>query len=54
VWNCADHSSDIMLFNQQGEVLFSKDGKLSEDEIRTMIDLIWKHIGGKPANAAQK
>ncbi|MBN1758378.1 MAG: hypothetical protein JW863_08685 [Chitinispirillaceae bacterium] len=52
-WDCTDHSSDIMLFNQQGEVLFSKDGQLTGDEIRTMIDLTWKHIGGKPANAAQ-
>ncbi len=53
-WNCTDHSSDIMLFNQQGEVLFSKDGQLTGDEIQTMIDLTWKYIGEKPANAAQK
>ena len=53
-WNCTDHSSDIMLFNQQGEVLFSKDGQLTGSEIQTMIDLTWKYIGGKPVNAAQK
>ena len=53
-WNCTDHSSDIMLFDQQGEVLFSRDGRLSDAEIKTMIDLTWKHIGGKPADAGEK
>ena len=53
-WTLADDNSDVLLFNPQGEVLFSRDGKLSEDEIQTMIDLIWNNIGGKPSDASGK
>ena len=51
-WTLEDHSSDILLFNRRGEVLFSRDGRLSETEISKMIDLIWKNIGGKPADVS--
>lgn len=50
-WNLTDHSSDILLFNAQGEVIFSRDGKLSAPQIREVVSLIWNSIGGKPADA---
>lgn len=50
-WNLADHSSDILLFNARGEVIFSHDGKLSDSQIREVIGLIWNSIGGNPADA---
>jgi hypothetical protein len=51
LWGLADHSSDIMLFNARGEVMFSIDGKLTDVQIREAIDLIWNAIGGKPGDA---
>jgi predicted transcriptional regulator len=53
-WTLADHSSDILLFNQRGEVIFSKDGRFSDAQIREMVALIWQTISGKPADASQK
>ncbi|MBN1576892.1 MAG: hypothetical protein JW913_10085 [Chitinispirillaceae bacterium] len=50
-WNLADHSSDILLFNAQGKVIFSHDGKLSDAQIREVIGLIWNAIDGRPADA---
>ena len=52
-WNLADHSSDVLLFNAQGEVIFSYDGPLSEAQIREVIDLIWSSIGGKGEDAGR-
>jgi hypothetical protein len=53
MWKLTDHSSDILLFNQAGEVVFSKDGKMSESQIREMIAIVWKLIGGKQQHAVQ-
>ncbi|MBN1308340.1 MAG: hypothetical protein JXA18_10515 [Chitinispirillaceae bacterium] len=50
-WRLADHSSDVLLFNPRGEAIFSRDGKCSDEQIRAIIDLIWKTIGGKEADA---
>lgn len=52
-WNLADHSSDVLVFNAQGEVIFSRDGPLSEAQIREVINLIWTSIGGKGADAGR-
>jgi uncharacterized protein len=51
LWQLADHSSDILLFDTRGEVIFSNDGKLSDTQIRKVVDLVWKTIGGKPTDA---
>jgi YtfJ family uncharacterized protein len=39
-WGLADDSSDIVVFDKDGKVLYIKEGKLSDDEISKVIALI--------------
>jgi len=39
-WNLADNSSDIVIFAKNGKVLFHKDGKMQEDEIKQALQII--------------
>ena len=39
-WNLKDESYDVLLFDKQGQVIFSRDGKLSDQDVATLI----KHI----------
>ncbi|HIL88638.1 MAG TPA: transcriptional regulator [Deltaproteobacteria bacterium] len=39
-WNLADDSSDIVLFDRDGTVLFSVDGQLSDTQIQELLGLI--------------
>ena len=50
-WNLADHSSDVLIFGPTGDVLFSKDGKLTDGEIKKVISIIWNALGGKESGA---
>ncbi|MDH5560213.1 MAG: YtfJ family protein [Deltaproteobacteria bacterium] len=43
-WNLRDDSNDILLFGKDGKVLFSKDGKLSQQDIDKMLGLIRSHL----------
>jgi len=43
-WGLKDDSNDIILFNQKGEVLFSFDGELQENDIAKLVDLAKKNI----------
>jgi uncharacterized protein len=52
-WGLADHSSDVVLFNQSGEVVFSKDGKLTDAHIKQVIALVWSMLDEEPEHAAQ-
>lgn len=39
-WNLADNSNDIILFNQKGEVVFSVDGELNDQDIKNLNNKI--------------
>lgn len=39
-WKIADDSSDVLAFGKDGKVLFSKDGKLSIDDTKKLIEII--------------
>jgi YtfJ family uncharacterized protein len=39
-WKIADDSSDVLAFDKQGRLIFRKDGKLTEEEIKMLIKLI--------------
>jgi YtfJ family uncharacterized protein len=43
-WNIADDSSDVLVFDKKGELIFRKDGKLSAAEIQTLIKVIREHL----------
>ena len=43
-WNLADDSNDIVAFDSFGKVIFSKDGKLSEEEIEELLRTVRQHI----------
>lgn len=44
MWSLADNSSDILIFDKTGRVLFSKDGKLSDQEVKNVLSLIDQHL----------
>ena len=43
-WNLASDNYDIVLFNKKGEVLMSKDGEFSEDDVKKLISLIKENL----------
>ncbi|HIP52346.1 MAG TPA: transcriptional regulator [Campylobacterales bacterium] len=43
-WELADDSSDILLFDKEGKLLYSFAGKLDAVEIQKVVDLIDEHI----------
>jgi len=43
-WNIADDSSDVLAFDKKGVLIFRKDGKLTAEEIRTLIKVICDHL----------
>ncbi len=47
-WHLADNTSDVMVFNKAGQVIFSVDGKLNDDQIKEMMTLIKTELAEKP------
>ena len=43
-WNIADDSSDVLAFDKKGVLIFRKDGKLTAEEIKTLIKVICDHL----------
>ena len=43
-WDLADDSSDIVLFDRDGTVLFSVDRQLSDMQIQELLGLIRKRM----------
>jgi YtfJ family uncharacterized protein len=43
-WKIADDSSNVLAFDKQGKLIFRKDGKLTAEEIRTLIKSIRDHL----------
>lgn len=43
-WGLGDDNSDVTLFAADGKVVFSKDGKLSPDEVRQLVALVQQHV----------
>lgn len=39
-WGIADDSSDVLAFDKQGRLIFRKDGKLNEEEIKQLVQVI--------------
>jgi uncharacterized protein len=43
-WKIADNSSDILVFDKTGKLIFRKDGKLNGEDIRQMIKSITDNL----------
>ena len=43
-WNIADDSSDVLVFDKKGVLIFRKDGKLTAAEIQTLLKVIRDHL----------
>jgi len=43
-WKIADDSSNVLAFDKQGKLIFRKDGKLSAEDIRTLIKALRNHL----------
>ncbi|HYA94623.1 MAG TPA: YtfJ family protein [Thermodesulfobacteriota bacterium] len=43
-WKIADDSSNVLAFDKKGRLIFRKDGKLSAEEIQTLVKVIRDHL----------
>jgi hypothetical protein len=43
-WEIADDSSNVLAFDKKGKLIFRKDGKLTSEEIQTLIKVICDHL----------
>ncbi|MEA3521813.1 MAG: YtfJ family protein [Campylobacterota bacterium] len=43
-WEIADDSSNVLLFDKSGKLIYLHEGKLEDDEINKVISLIEEHI----------
>jgi hypothetical protein len=43
-WKIADDSSNVLAFDKKGKLIFRKDGKLTPEEIQTLIKVIHDHL----------
>jgi YtfJ family uncharacterized protein len=43
-WKIADDSSNVLAFDKKGKLIFRKDGKLTAEEIQTLIKVIRNHL----------
>ncbi len=43
-WKIADDSSNVLAFDKNGRLIFRKDGKLTAEEIQTLIKAIRDHL----------
>ncbi len=43
-WKIADDSSDVLVFDKKGALIFRKDGKLSAAEIQTLLKTIRENL----------
>jgi YtfJ family uncharacterized protein len=43
-WEIADHSSNVMVFDKKGTLIFRKDGKLTAEEIQKLIKTVWDNL----------
>jgi YtfJ family uncharacterized protein len=43
-WKIADDSSNVLAFDKKGKLIFRKDGKLTVEEIQTLIKVIYDHL----------
>jgi hypothetical protein len=50
-WKLADDQSDLVVFDQEGKVLYVHEGKLEAADIKTMLEMIKSHFP-KPAEPA--
>jgi len=44
LWKIADDSSDVLAFDKKGRLIFRKDGKLTAEEIQSLIKVIRDHL----------
>jgi hypothetical protein len=50
-WGLADQTYDVLLFDREGQVLFRKDGKLSDQEIETFVSLVRDNLKDRSPRA---
>lgn len=43
-WKISDDSSNVLAFDKKGSLIFRKDGKLTAEEIETLIKVIRDHL----------
>jgi len=43
-WKIADDSSNVLAFDKKGKLIFRKDGKLTAEEIQTLLKVIRDHL----------
>jgi uncharacterized protein len=52
-WQLPEESSTIFVLNHQGQIVWAKDGGLTEKEVSEVITLLWKLISEQARSAAK-
>ena len=43
-WGIADDTSDVLVFDKTGKLVFKKDGLLSEQEVKTLVETVRSNL----------
>jgi len=43
-WKIADDSSNVLAFDKKGRLIFRKDGKLTKDEVQSLLKVVRDHL----------
>ncbi|GAG49253.1 unnamed protein product, partial [marine sediment metagenome] len=43
-WGISDNNSDVLAFDKEGRLIFRKDGKLNQEDIKELLKVIRTHM----------
>ena len=43
-WGLSDDNSDVVVFNKDGRVLYSVDGKFTDTQVKEIVKVVWDNL----------
>ena len=43
-WGLSDDNSDVVVFGEDGRVLFSVDGKFTDAQVKEIVKVVWDNL----------
>ena len=43
-WNLSDDNSDVVVFDKDGKVLYSVDGKFTDAQVKEIVKVVWDNL----------
>ena len=44
MWGLSDDNSDVLVFDKDGKVLYSVDGKFTEAQVKEIVKVVWDNL----------